>query len=256
MRVVSMRLGQLRDSSMNEQTSSYYQPFQGNVGQKITCIFENPTWLEELYKRPVAGMAGSRLCVLFRILRNMECKLSNDFGSQLYRSKVCIVNGVRKVSSKSFCQGEYNKLLDENIETLEAAVADAKLIICFGDNAERAFKRLGNNAAYAKVYHLCDTALNRLSVIRNLCHKYELPELFAGLVRLSVLAEYLATWYEKTIVVEDFAKFAKPFQKGGGGNYRSEFEMHKINFDELLNNCDCSLKCCNCCGTLECKHQR
>ena len=240
--------------SPSEQiTTSYYQPFQGE-GKKITCVFENPTWLEELHQRPVAGVAGSRLCGLFKILRHMDCQLTKDLKTQLFRRRVCIVNGVRKVSSVSIKRKDYLSLIDDNQKTLRCAISNADMIICFGGRAEMALKKVDAGVKYAKTYHLCGRAFNRLVNLSGLGESYGLPESHLGLVGLIVIAEYLATWYQQWKSGKEyisFAKFAKPFQrtrgKVGSGRYVTGHKMRKIDISALLNLNGCSLNCCQSC---------
>lgn len=247
-----------------QDTTSYYQPFMCD-GKKITCVFENPTWLEELLQRPVAGIAGSRLCVLFKILRNMMCRLRDDYSSQLYRHRVCIVNGARKVSSKSI-KKDYRGLAEKNIATLKDAVLGSSLVICFGKNAQKAFnvtcRSLKKDKAEAisdiqsvEVYHLCGTAYNRLSVLDGLMQKYNLSEHLRGMVGLIVIAEYLATWYDMACChkkMMPFSEFSAPFRKGGKGLYKGMFKVHTINFKTMLSCTECSASCCRNCGSMGC----
>lgn len=246
-----------------QDTTSYYQPFMCD-GKKITCVFENPTWLEELLQRPVAGIAGSRLCVLFKILRHMDCKLSSDFDSQLFRHRVCIVNGVREVYSTSanISDCKYRELVKANEGKLKEAVEDACLVVCFGNRAEIAMREIGYRGKYVKVYHLSDKGLGKIILLDDILSAYNFPASFRGLARLIVVAEYLATWYDAVISVDkeliSFSEFTKPFRKCAQHSYlnmdiRDRIMKHTINFETILNCAECSDSCCRYCGAIECR---
>ncbi len=244
---------------MNAETTSYYQPFQGDASRKITCIFENPTWLEELHHRPVAGVAGSRLCALFKVLRNMQCKLTTDFGTHMFRHKVCIVNGARRVysTSTSITDATYRKYVEENRPELESALENSKMIICFGDRAEVALKEVCSTKRYAKVYHLSDTGISRLCNLGELRIRYSLPESHRGLVILLIYAEYLARWYENNNYTTKFSDFTEPFRHNGAEeDEASRNRWHKIDIKRLMNQCNCSGQCCIHCGLTECANRR
>ena len=201
------------------ECSPYYQP--PNNGSNVVCVFENPTWREEYYKCPAMGIVGSNLCVLFDILRNLTgFKLAEcGFKGFLCRRNVCIVNAVREKysSSNQFSSKDFDAALISNLDFIKKCVNGNKLVLCFGDRAEKAVEKAGlKSDEYVKVFHLSGIALSQLGNLNGLLTKYKLQESDRGLCSLIIIAQYIANKCCNSNC-KGFSELVKCFSENGSG---------------------------------------
>lgn len=175
------------------KTCAYYQaPVDGNP---IVAVFENPTWREYALGRPVTGVAGANLCVIFRLLRLMhrtgKSNLAGIREIDLYKCRCAIVDASRKAYLKSTNRSDcdFKKDVATHIETLQTLIGDDKIVICFGGRARRALDILRKSEKCSpkvqiNVCQLSNTALARFAVLDRLRRWLHLSEAMIGLVPL------------------------------------------------------------------------
>lgn len=218
----------------SKATMCFQPPSEGN---HITCVFENPTWREKICGYPVAGITGSNLCLLFHILRCMDSKFIEKFRGQLFRCRVCIVNGSQAVydSSDERADGDYLKDVCNNSKLIKEAlqINDVeRLVLCFGDRAELAVKKVMPACRFTKVYHLSGHALNGICQYDAMAKKYGLPEVMRGAMPLILIAEYIVNHYEADGFME-FSEFVKPFRSNGDGDFLKGTKRHNLDMVRL-----------------------
>lgn len=216
------------------KSTMYFQP--PSNGNRITCVFENPTWREKLYGYPAAGITGSNLCLLFHILRCMESTLRKEFSEQLFRCKVCIVNGSQEVydSSGDRRDRDYVKDVGNNSEIIKYALQsnDARrFVLCFGDRAELAVKSVMPKCKFIKVYHLSGRALKGICRYDVMVERYGIPDIMRSAMPLILIAEYIVTYYESDDF-ESFHEFVNPFRTNGNGVLQKDV-IHVLDIDQL-----------------------
>ena len=233
-----------------DKTCSFYQaPVEGN---RILAVFENPTWKEQMLNRPAMGGTGVHLSILFNILRNMECQLAKDFGSQLFKYHVGIVNAIRFSGDLTNVKKEiWHPLIAENSKVFAQAVNGCKLILLFGENAQRAydfyhdeykittnFKRVSEPNCVIGVYHLSTRAIanicnaTALNLFLERKHTVGFIPQIPKEVQLAIIAEYIASKYEENknceLSCRQFQDFISPFLCSGNGKIPKEFGTIKM----------------------------
>lgn len=243
------------------KTCAYYQaPVDGNP---IVAVFENPTWREYALERPVTGVAGANLCVIFRLLRlmhrNGKLNLSEIRENDLYKCRCAIVDVSRKAYSKSTncSDDDFKKDVEAHIETLQTLIGEGKIVICFGGRARQALDilRKSENCSQKIQINVCqlsNTALTKFAVLDGLRRRLHLSEAMIGLVPLIVVTEYICARLQGEHMGE-FREFYKGFRKHGNGDYPNGFHARLLS--AMIG---CESQCCklcsnSCCENMQCQ---
>lgn len=230
----------------------YQAPVDGNP---IVAVFENPTWREYALGRPVTGVAGANLCVIFRLLRLMhrtgKLKIVGIREIDLYKCRCAIVDASHKAYSKSTNRSddEFRASVEKNSKTLQALIGTDKIVICFGKRARQALDILGEKCCpkiQINVCQLSNTALSKFAVLEGLRKRLHLSEAMLGVVPMIIISEYISARLQGENVGE-FCNFYKGFRKGGDGNYPRDFKSRllvvKNEFERFCNKV-CMNECC------------
>ena len=220
-----------------DRIQSFYQPSVD--GNRVLAIFENPTWKEQMLNRPVMGETGIHLSLLFENLRNMECRLSRDFGNLFSKYRIGIVNAIR-FSGDLTClkQSALDCLIDENHEIVDGAIRNSDIVFLFGEVAQKAYdycvkgnSRLPNSVI--GIYHLSRNALMQIcnpnalgKFLERKSHVGFVPQLPYE-TQIAVISEYIAYKYEDheklNLSFKEFQSFIRPFLKTGDGKIPQDF---------------------------------
>ena len=212
---------------MVHRACRYYQPPAD--GNPIVAVFENPTWREVCFGRPVMGVAGSNLCVLFQLLRALWVKADGFIRGVprecFYRCKCAIVDGSKSVysCSKEKSDGKFQSDVAQNADLIRGVLSEEAIVVCFGKRASKAIDIVIQDSEIilkhrVDVCQLSTLGLQRISNTGGLLNSLKLPECMRGMIPLLIVAEYiLAKLAQKE--VGDFETFKKGFVKSGDGCY-------------------------------------
>ena len=241
------------------KTCAYYQaPVDGNP---IVAVFENPTWREYALGRPVTGVAGANLSVIFRLLRLMHRtgKL-NPAGIReidLYKCRCAIVDASRKAYSRSTNRSadDFRKDVEANIENLQTLIGEGKIVVCFGERARQALDILRKREKCSpkvqiNVCQLSNTALARFAVLDRLRRWLHLSEAMIGLVPLIIVTEYICARLHGEQIGE-FCEFYKGFRKHGNGDYPDGFSVRLSSEMNIFGGRCCKLCSNSCCENMQ-----
>ena len=240
------------------KTCAYYQaPVDGNP---IVAVFENPTWREYALGRPVTGVAGANLCVIFRLLRLMHRtgKL-NPAGIReidLYKCRCAIVDASCKAYSRSTNRSadDFRKDVEANIENLQTLIGEGKIVVCFGERARQALDILRKREKCSpkvqiNVCQLSNTALSKFAALEGLRKRLQLTEAMIGVVPMIIISEYIGARLQGENVGE-FRSFYKGFRKEGDGDYPKVFSARLSSVAEVFEG-QCYKTCSNsCCANM------
>lgn len=235
------------------KTCAYYQaPVDGNP---IVAVFENPTWREYALERPVTGVAGANLCVIFRLLRLMfrmgKLKCTGVHETDLYKCRCAIVDASRKEysNSKDRSDHDFKEDVKNNAEMLVKVIGKDKIVVCFGGRASKALKILGRSCSprmQIDVCQLSNLAISKFAMLDLLRRRLHLSEAMIGFVPLIVIAEYIC---DRMLGGKfyTFREFYKDFRKGGNGDYPEKFNARLKSVMNVF-----EMQCCKVCCTGKC----
>ena len=147
----------------------YYQP--AAKGVNIAAIFENPTHLEFLAKRPVVGETGVNLYRLLEYLKLLGFHIKYRYPDCLDKMRICIVNATNVYGNvDGLSKVAKQHLIASNYPALKCAVENKSLILVFGETADLASDLLKGkgliegSAIVIAVYHLSPRVFSGLNV--------------------------------------------------------------------------------------------
>lgn len=212
--------------------------FQNSIGaNRIVCVFDRPTETEEEARLPVMGVTGANLCLLLRVLRNSKGMFAREYGPDLFRRNVSILNAYKK-------NGDLNSAKIKSFDWTN------KLVLCFGKNAARALESC-DVGGVINVYHLGVQGLLSIKHLDEVCEILSLPIANRAAAKIFIIAEYILRMVESNKGRICFGDFIKPFQRIGNQSIAGLLSF-VLNVDlKRVFSSQCSFECCRHCN--ECK---